>query len=329
MSEATNKRSISVLLVNLGTPAAPTARAIRPWLRAFLSDRRVIEIPRLIWWPILYGLILPLRPRKLEQAYRSIWTEQGSPLLAVSQQQAAALREQLPPHYAVELAMTYGEPGIGATLNAMLERGIERILVLPLYPQYSATTTASVLDRVQAFLARQRALPELRWITGYHDHPAYIEALAHSVQQHWQQHGRGERLLLSLHGLPQRNIRLGDPYASQCETTARLLAEALELGPDEWLLAYQSRVGKAAWLQPYTEEVLADWGRQGMQKIDVLCPGFAADCLETLEEIAIRNRETFIAAGGGDLRYIPALNVSPGHIELLTRLVEQHSSGWD
>ncbi len=313
---------IGVLLVNLGTPAEPTPPAIRRWLRAFLLDRRVVAVPRLIWWPILFGLILPFRPRKLVHAYQSIWTPQGSPLQVITQQQVEALQAALPSNYRVRSAMTYGEPSIAHSLEQLQATGAERIIVLPLYPQYSDTTTASVYDRVE--MANPTS-PIIR-INDYHDDPAYIEALAESVRQHWHREGRGEKLLLSLHGIPERNVELGDPYASHCETTARLLAEALELKDDEWLLAYQSRVGRARWLQPYTEVTLTQWGAQGIGKIDVICPGFAADCLETLEEIAIRNRETFIEAGGQDLRYIPALNAQPAHIRHLAQLVQKNSS---
>lgn len=306
-----------VLLVNLGTPAAPTAPAIRRWLRAFLMDRRVVNLPRLLWWPILFGLILPLRPRKLVHAYRSIWTPQGSPLMVTSQRQAAALEAALPGDFQVTIGMTYGEPSIAAGLQQLQHQGVERIIVLPLYPQYSDTTTASVMDRVAAC----NPSSPTHCIHDYHDHPAYIAALASSVREYWQQHGRGDRLLLSLHGIPERNVERGDPYARHCETTARLLAESLELEDGDWLLAYQSRVGRARWLQPYTEDTLENWGAEGLGTVDVLCPGFAADCLETLEEIAIRNRETFIEAGGGDLRYIPALNDRPQHIQALATLI--------
>lgn len=316
MSKATG-----VLLVNLGTPAEPTATAIRRWLRAFLLDRRVVNIPRLIWWPILFGLILPLRPKKLIHAYQSIWTEKGSPLQVITDQQVAALQAALSDGYQVRAAMTYGEPGIAESLQALQKNGCKEIIVLPLYPQYSDTTTAAVFDQVEATpldTAIQR-------IDNYHDHPGYIAALAQSVREHWAEHGRAEKLLLSLHGIPERNVQLGDPYADHCTSTAALLAEALELRDNEWLLAYQSRVGRARWLQPYTEETLNKWGAGGVKTVDVLCPGFAADCLETLEEIAIRNRETFIEAGGQDLRYIPALNARPDHIGCLSELVQQNA----
>lgn len=308
---------IGVLLVNLGTPAEPTPSAIRRWLRAFLLDRRVVGLPRLIWWPILFGLILPFRPRKLVHAYQSIWTAEGSPLQVITQQQVAALQQQLGDNYCVRSAMTYGEPSIASSVQSLQADGAGKIVVLPLYPQYSDTTTASVFDQVSA----AQATVEIIHVNNYHDDPAYIEALAESVRQHWQTQGRGEKLLLSLHGIPERNVELGDPYASHCRKTAALLTQSLELQDDEWLLAYQSRVGRARWLQPYTEGTLEAWGSQGVGKIDVLCPGFAADCLETLEEIAIRNREAFIEAGGEDLRYIAALNASPAHIQCLAGLV--------
>lgn len=317
-----------VLLVNLGTPEAPTAPAIRRWLREFLSDRRVVQLPRVIWWPILYGFILPFRPRALVHKYVSIWTARGSPLLAVSREQQQALAASSPDCY-VQLAMRYGEPSIAAGLAALRQAGALRILILPLYPQYSVTTTATVADAVAMALEQAEVKPELRFINDYYADAGYIAALAASLRRHWQQTGRAEKLLMSFHGLPQSVVDQGDPYARQCETTAKLLAQSLELQASEWALSYQSRLGRAAWLQPYTDATVRRLAQRGIQTLDVICPGFAADCLETLEEIAQQNRAIFRAAGGRDLRYIPALNASAEHIAALAGLIRSHAAGWD
>ena len=309
-----------VLLVNLGTPAAPTAAAIRAWLREFLSDRRVVQLPPALWLPVLYGVILPLRPRKLAPAYQSIWTAQGSPLLVISRRQRTALQARLGADTPVALAMRYGAPSVEQGFSELLCQGVQKIRVLPLYPQYSMTTTASVADAVAAAL-RTRAGLEPVFINDYHDHPAYIAALENSVRAHWERHGRGEHLLLSFHGLPQKCVEAGDPYARQCETTGRLLAQALGLGNGEWTLAYQSRVGRARWLQPYADEVLEQLAERGVRTLDVICPGFAADCLETLEEVAQRYAAHFVRCGGAQLRYIGALNDSADHIAMLEALL--------
>lgn len=319
---------IGVLLVNLGTPDAPQAGAIRRYLRAFLWDRRVVEIPRAIWWLILNLVILPLRPRKLVHNYASIWTEQGSPLLAIGRRQQQALQHSLGESAAVELAMRYGSPGIGAGIAALRERGADKLLVLPLYPQYSATTTASVFDAVFDVMREQRWPPELRTVNSYHDRPEYIEALAASVRAHWDANGRGDQLLMSFHSIPLRCLELGDPYYCHCRKTARLLAAALGLGPEQYRVSFQSRVGRAKWLQPYTDQTVVELARDGVRTLDVICPGFAADCLETLEEIALRYGEDFRQAGGQQLRYIPALNDQPDHIAALHHLIQQHVQGW-
>ncbi|MFP5358245.1 MAG: ferrochelatase [Gammaproteobacteria bacterium] len=317
-----------VLLVNLGTPDAPSAPAIRRYLREFLSDPRVVEVPRAIWWLILHLFILPLRPRKLVPAYRSVWTEQGSPLLAVSQRQLAGLRQRLGDGLVVELAMSYGNPGLQAAFDAFERQNVRRVFVLPLYPQYSATTTAAALDGVYRQLQARRWPPELRTLQQYHDEPGYIAALAASVQAHWQQQGRGEHLLMSFHSIPQKYLLAGDPYFCHCHKTARLLAGALGLGPEQYSVSFQSRLGRQPWLQPYTDQVLPQLARRGLRRVDVLCPGFAADCLETLEEVAIRYREDFEQAGGEALRYIPALNDAPAHLDLLAALIRHHTQGW-
>jgi ferrochelatase len=319
---ATDHAGAGILLVNLGTPAAPTAGAIRAFLREFLHDRRVVELTRWLWCPVLYLFILPFRPRRLVHAYRAIWTAQGSPLLAISRRQAAALEAAV--GVPVHIAMRYGEPSIAAGLRALRAAGAARVLVLPLYPQYSATTTASVFDAVAEALRRERALPELRFVMDYHDDPGYIAALADSVRRHWAAHGRGEKLLLSFHGIPEQYARAGDPYRERCLGTAQRLAAALQLPAQDWTLAFQSRVGRAPWLQPYTDDTVAALAGDGVKTLDVIAPGFAADCLETLEEIRLRYAALFRAKGGGELRYIPALNDDDAHIRALAALARRH-----
>ena len=310
-----------VLLVNLGTPDAPTAGAIRRYLREFLSDRRVVELPRVLWLPVLYGFILPFRPAALAKKYRLIWTAEGSPLLAISRRQAQRLRDALP-GWQVALAMRYGSRSIAEALRGLEERGVTRLVVLPLYPQYSGTTTASVLDAVAAELGRRDAPPELHTINQYYDHPAYIAALADSVRTHWRERGRGDYLLISFHSIPQRYVDNGDPYFEQCRQTAAGLAQALQLDPANWSVSFQSRLGRAPWLQPYTDLEVPRLAKAGVKTLDIICPGFSADCLETLEEVAIRYAQDFERAGGKKLRYIPALNDSPAHVDALAQIVE-------
>lgn len=323
---------LGVLLVNLGTPSEPTTAAVRRYLAEFLGDSRVVELPRWLWWLVLNLVILRVRPARSAEAYRKIWTQAGSPLLLNSQRIAAGLKEQLMKllrtEPVVELAMSYGEPSIPDALERLRRSNARRLVVLPLYPQYSATTTATVFDRVTGALSSRRWVPELRFINQYHDEPAYIDAVARSIREHRQAHGGGRRLLFSFHGIPQRYFLDGDPYHCQAQKTARLVAERLGLTDEEWQLAFQSRVGREEWLRPYTDETLQAWGEEGLESVDVVCPGFSADCLETLEEIAMQNRELFEAAGGGHLSYIPALNDRSDHIACLTRLVHRHASGW-
>lgn len=323
---------IGVLLVNLGTPDKAEAASVRRYLTTFLSDRRVVEIPRLIWLPLLYGIIAPRRAPKTAALYQAVWMEEGSPLMVYSERQQVALGEELAQRYTgpviVEYAMRYGEPSITKGLASLRSQGARRILVLPLYPQYSATTTATVFDAVSEELRQWRWLPELRFVNQYHDNDNYINALALSVEEHWREHGRDGFLLMSFHGLPERNLHLGDPYFCQCHKTARLLAEKLMLAEDRWMITFQSRFGKAQWLQPYTDKTLETLPEKGIKQVDVICPGFAADCLETLEEIESENREVFMTAGGETYRYIPALNDHPEHITMLADLVGQHIQGW-
>jgi len=324
--------ALGVLVVNLGTPDAPTTAAVRRYLRQFLWDPRVVEYPRVLWWLILNLIILVFRPSKSAHAYQQVWTDQGSPLLVFSQQIAAAMQKRLADrtrgNVRVELAMTYGKPSIEAGLNKLHAAGARRIVIVPLYPQYSGTTTASVFDAACAALSKRRWVPEVRFVNHYHDAPGYISSAAASIREHWQQHDRGNHLLFSFHGLPKSNLEKGDPYHCHCLKTARLIAESLQLEDDDWSVAFQSRVGREEWLQPYAEDTLARFGGDKMRRIDVVCPGFAADCLETLEEIALRYAEVFVEAGGGTLSYIPALNARDDHVEFLSDLVISHSGGW-
>lgn len=334
ISESVHRASAhtGVLLVNLGTPDAPTPGAIRRYLAQFLADRRVVEIPRAVWLPILYLFILPLRSRRLAHAYASVWRDDGSPLLAISRQQSSALRvllaQKLGRDIPVVLAMTYGQPSIATALAELEAQNVRRLLVLPLFPQYSGSTTSAVLDALFAQLSQRRWLPELRTVNSYHDDASYIEALASSVRSHWQSKGRGEHLLISFHGIPQRYVQSGDPYYCQCLKTARLLAETLQLAPDYWSATFQSRFGKAPWVQPYTDQRIKQLAQQGSRNLDVICPGFAADCLETLEEVGLRYGAEFVAAGGTALRYVPALNAEPAHIDALAGIVSRNLDGW-
>jgi ferrochelatase len=325
----------AVLLVNLGTPDAPEPGAVRRYLREFLSDPRVIEIPRAVWLPILHGIILNVRPRKSAAKYATIWMPEGSPLRVYSERQASLLRGYLGERgldIDVARAMRYGQPSIESVLGELRARHVERLLVLPLYPQYSATSTATVFDEVHRVLAATRNLPEVRWVKHFHDHPRYIEALKVSVLAYWQKFGRaidaGGKLVMSFHGVPRRTLDLGDPYHCECQKTGRLLAEALGLSKDEYVITFQSRFGKAEWLQPYTAPTLRELGRNGTARVDVLCPGFVADCLETLEEIGLEGKHEFLTAGGREYHCIPCVNDAPAFIEALADIVTEHTQGW-
>ena len=310
--------SRGILLVNLGTPEAPAPGAVRRYLREFLGDPRVVPLPRVVWLPLLYTVISVVRAPKITRLYQRIWLDSGSPLAVYSQRLAEALSQET--GLAVALGMRYGAPGLEAALAALRRQGVRHVTVLPLYPQYSQTTTASVFDRLMTILARLPYQPDFCFRSDYHDHPAYVGAVAGSVRDFWGRHGRPQKLLLSFHGLPERSRRQGDPYYDQCVTSARLIAEALELAPSQWQLVFQSRFGPSRWLGPYCVEVLKGLPAQGVRRVDVVCPGFAVDCLETLEEIAHTNREIFLQAGGERYRYIPALNDSPRHLALLRAL---------
>ena len=321
----------AIVLVNLGTPDAPTAAAVRPYLKQFLSDPRVVEIPKAVWWFILNGVILPFRSGKSAHKYASIWTREGSPLLVHTMRQAMLLRGALGERgHQVEVvaAMRYGNPSLPSVLDKLRAEGCERVLVLPAYPQDSGTTTASTFDAVFSHYARVRNMPELRLVRNYHDDPGYIEALRQSVQKHWEVHGRPEKLVMSFHGVPKRTLMLGDPYHCECHKTARLLATALGLSPQQYLVTFQSRFGKAEWLQPYTAPTLQKLAKEGVKRVDVMCPGFTSDCLETLEEIDMEVRRDFLTAGGADYHYIACLNEAPAWIAAMATISERHMQGW-
>lgn len=328
---AANPQRTAILLCNLGTPEAPTTRAVRRYLAEFLSDPRVVEIPRAIWWLILHGVILRTRPARSARKYASIWTAEGSPLKVWTERQAKLLAGYLGERghrVTVRYAMRYGNPSIAHGLDELKAQGATRILILPLYPQYSATTTASVSDAVVHWTLKVRALPELRFVNRYFDDAGYIDALARRVTDHWQHHGRPDKLVLSFHGLPRRNVTLGDPYRDECLATARLLGQRLGLAADAMRVTFQSRLGRAEWLQPYTEPTLVALAREGVKRVDVICPGFTSDCLETLEEIDQEVRTAFLGAGGEAFHYIACLNDQHEWIAALANLAITNLQGW-
>lgn len=314
--------TIGVLLTNLGTPDAPTPQAVRKYLKEFLSDPRVVTLPRFIWFFILYGIILPFRSSKSARLYQKIWTPEGSPLLVHMQKLAQQLQMHLKDKDIVlSLGMRYGEPSLKNALEKLGD--VDKIILLPLYPQYSGATTASTFDKVTAILKTWRQPPILQMVDPYYQMPEYIQAIAKSVENYWHQSKKTQKLLFSFHGLPQSFVEKGDPYEKQCRITAQSIAEKLGLSSDEWELAFQSRLGKAQWLTPYTDKVLNEWGAQKLKSVTVVCPGFSVDCLETLEEINMQNREFFLKAGGEEFHYVPALNESEGQIEMLCKLIER------
>jgi protoporphyrin/coproporphyrin ferrochelatase len=322
---------VGVLLCNLGTPDAPTPEALRRYLSQFLGDPRVVEIPRLLWMVILHGIILRVRPAKSAHKYASIWTPEGSPLKVWTEKQTRALQQRFDRMGAsvqVRCAMTYGEPGIDAVLDELKAQGVTRVLVLPAYPQYSGTTTAAVFDHVYRWSMRTRLIPEWRFVNRYHDDAGYIGALSASVQAHWKQHGQGDQLVMSFHGVPENTLLQGDPYHCECHKTARLLAERLGLQRDQYKVTFQSRFGKAKWLEPYTEPTVRELARNGTRRVDVICPGFTSDCLETLEEIAMEVRTAFIEEGGREFHYIPCLNAAPEWADALHAICMQHMQHW-
>lgn len=326
--------STAVVLVNLGTPDAPTAPALKRYLREFLSDPRVVEIPKLAWWPILNGIILNTRPKKSAAKYATVWLPEGSPLRVHTERQAKLLKGLLGKRghrLTIDWAMRYGSPSIPDVLARLKADGATRMLVVPMYPHYAASTTATVVDDACAWLQKLRNQPEMRFVRNFHDDDGYLGALEQSIRRHWQRTGplgADDRLLLSFHGLPRRSLDLGDPYFCECQKTGRLVAERLNLAPEQYRICFQSRFGKAEWLKPYTAPTLDEWGKQGIRRVDVICPGFVADCLETLEEIAQEGRDDFLAAGGREYHYIPALNEDDAWIAALADLVERHLAGW-
>lgn len=321
-----NRKKTAVLLVNLGTPDEPTPQGVRRYLKEFLSDTRVIEIPKFIWQIILRLFVLTTRPKRVSHAYASIWTADGSPLLAILKQQSTLLARNLQEKgkdTPVFAATTYGNPNVKAVMADLQTKGYDNFVILPLYPQYSATSTAAAFDKVAQYCMMQRNMPAISFIKDYHDHPLYIAALVQSVHRFWQEHGRADKLLMSFHGIPKPYADKGDPYPEQCRKTAVLVASELGLGMDEWAISFQSRFGAQEWLKPYTDELLGEWGAQGLS-VQVLSPAFSADCLETLEELAVENRDNYLNAGGKSYAYIPALNTDATHIQMMAQLVEQY-----
>jgi protoporphyrin/coproporphyrin ferrochelatase len=327
---------IGILLVNLGTPDAPTKSAVRRYLKEFLADTRVVEIPKAIWWFILNGIILNVRPAKSAAKYETIWTKEGSPLRVYTERQAQMLRgflgEKIAQPIVVIPAMRYGNPSIEAGLNQLKAANCDKVLILPLYPQYAASTTASTFDQVARVLMNKRNVPGLRFIRNYHDHPAFIAAIVKNVEAHWQKIGRPnfktDRLLMTFHGVPKFHLDKGDPYHCESHKSARLIAERLGLQKGEYMVTFQSRFGRAEWLQPYTDKTLEKLGEEGIERVDVICPGFACDCLETLEEIAMEGKETFIEAGGKVFNYLPVANDSQAYVGALTEIALNHLQGW-
>ena len=328
-----NKAPFGVMLVNLGTPENPDAASVRKYLAQFLSDPRVIRVPRLLWWLILHGVILRVRPGKVAKLYQTIWTDEGSPLLSISRKQQSALQMQLEKDIGqfipVELAMSYGEPSLVSAGRKLATRDVERIIVLPLYPQYSSSTTAAVFDGLADALKPCPDIPELIFIREYWQRDDYLQALANSVQEYWNEHGQPDRLLMSFHGIPQRYEDTGDPYPTQCRNTAKGVASRLKLADDQWTESFQSRFGREEWVKPYTDVLLEQWGNDdSINRVDVICPAFAADCLETLEEIEEQNKVTFLEAGGKAYHYIPCLNDRPDHIAMFSKLIQERAKAW-
>jgi ferrochelatase len=326
------QEKLGILLVNLGSPDAPTSSAVRKYLAQFLADPRVVESNRLIWWLVLHGVILRIRPPRAAKSYKKVWTENGSPLIHFTRLQTKAIQIKLEDrfrgHVIADMAMTYGKPSIKSSLEGLRKAGARRLLILPLYPQYSATTTAAVFDQVTDVLKGWRWLPDLRMINHYHDHPKYINALANSIENQWANNKRGDLLLFSFHGIPQRYVNNGDPYFCHCQKTARLVAEKLELPDDKWKVVFQSRFGREPWLEPYCSVTLQELPGSNIKNVDIICPGFAADCLETLEEIQMQNKELFIEAGGESFNYIACLNDSEEHMDALSEVLTAHMFGW-
>lgn len=326
-----SKDNTGILLTNLGTPDAPTAKAVKPYLLEFLSDTRVIEIPKILWQIILRGIILQIRPSRSAKIYKSVWTKEGSPLLKISKKQIYLVKEQLKeayPNTVFSLAMRYGNPSIESALMELKKNNVRRLLVLPLYPQYCAATTASTFDSVTKVLQKWRWIPELRFINQYFEEENYIKALADSIQQFWSKKGQPQKIIFSYHGIPKKYHIKGDPYHCFCLKTTRLVKEYMKLDDDKVFTTFQSRFGRQEWLQPYTSQTLQELPGKGIKKIHIISPGFSADCLETLEELEVENREYFMKAGGEEYDYIPCLNDNPLHIEMIAHLLHKHTQGW-
>lgn len=323
---------IGVLLTNLGTPDAPTPKALKKYLKQFLSDPRVVEVPRLIWWCILNFVILNIRPKRSAHAYSTVWTEDGSPLMLHTQNQTNAVKNALEKKYGdsiiVDFGMRYGNPSIESKLESMLSQGARKVLLLPLYPQYSGSTTGSTFDAIADDFKQRRWLPDFRFIAQYHDNPEYIAAIGDKIKQTWEKSGKAQKLLFSYHGIPKRYLINGDPYHCQCHKTSRLVADYLGLNNDEYLTTFQSRFGREEWLKPYTDHTLMDLPKQGIKSVQMVCPGFSSDCLETIEEIGVENRQYFMEAGGESYEYIECLNSDDNHITMLTNLIEANLQGW-
>ncbi len=326
------QQSFAVLLINLGTPDAPNTSAVRKYLRQFLSDTRVIEFPKFIWWFILNFIILVTRPRRSAAAYKEVWQDEGSPLMTITKKQAVALKSHFESkgmtNIAVRYAMRYGNPSIAEVIDELAGIGISKLAVIPMYPQYSASTAGSVFDGIGSVLSKRRYVPSIRFVNQYSDRDDYIQSLQISVREHWLANGKGDRLVMSFHGLPKEMVDKGDPYREQCVDTAQRLAAALELGDDEWALCFQSRFGPKEWLQPYADDVLSNLPEQGVKSINMMCPGFSADCLETLEEVNMGYRELFLSSGGESFTFIPCLNDRPEHIEMLANMIVEMTADW-
>ena len=327
-----HKPKIGVLLTNLGTPDAPTKQALKVYLKEFLSDPRVVEVPRLIWWCVLNLVILNIRPRRSAHAYQTVWTDEGSPLLIHTKNQTEKVRKQLTAQYGdeivVEFAMRYGNPSIASTIDKMMQEGVTKLVVLPLYPQYSASTSASTFDAIAADFTKRRNMPELRFIRHYHDFPPYIKAIGDKIKAHWQTHEKADLLMFSYHGVPKRYLTNGDPYHCECYKTTRLVAQYLGLNEKDYMTCFQSRFGREEWLKPYTDHTLQALPEKGVKSVQVICPGFSSDCLETIEEICIENRDYFLEAGGERYEYIEALNSDDAHIDVLVELLNKNLYGW-
>ena len=320
---------VAVLLVNLGTPDEPTTKAVRVYLKEFLSDPRIVELPRALWWCILNGIILPFRSKRSAENYASIWSDQGSPLFVNTQKLTEKLQQkESSTGVNVDFAMRYGNASVESKMEALIQQGFNKVLVIPLYPQYSATTTASTFDAIASCFTKRRWFPELRFVNQYYTQPKYVESLVRKIQSHWQNVGRAEKLILSFHGIPKRFWKKGDPYVDQCLHTGEMIREALGLSKDEILTTFQSRFGKDEWIKPYTDVTLKDLAKSGVKSVQLICPGFAVDCLETLEEIKEENREYFIESGGKDFQYISCLNDDDDQVQLLSDLIHSQTQGW-